>query len=160
MIPKFRVWDDENKVMWNIERWHVEDEYFDLIEPDKSVVDPNAKRVLRKQSDVTLMQSTCLLDVNGKEVFEGDVVELHHFTKNYSTTGGFYEGEESLVGVVRYGYTDDEIKYFGKVYTPRWFFENRYGQLDFSALGGLHEESFEAADNIIRVRLIENQSLV
>ena len=81
MIPKFRVWDDENKVMWNIERWHIEDEYFDLIEPNKSVVDPNAKRVWRKQSDVTLMQSTCLLDVNGKEVFEGDVVELHHFTK-------------------------------------------------------------------------------
>ena len=29
VVPKFRVWDDENKVMWNIERWHIEDEYFD-----------------------------------------------------------------------------------------------------------------------------------
>jgi hypothetical protein len=26
MIPKFRVWDEETKSMWNIERWHVEDE--------------------------------------------------------------------------------------------------------------------------------------
>ena len=53
-----------------------------------------------------------------------------------------------MVGVVRYGYTDDEIKYFGKVYTPRWFFENRYGQSDFSALVGLHEESFKVIGNI------------
>lgn len=95
-----------------------------------------------------LMQSTGLFDVNGKEIFEGDVVELHHFTENYSTTGGFYEGEESLVGVVRYGYTDDEIKYFGKVYPPRWFLENRYRKLDFSDLSGLHEESFKVIGNI------------
>lgn len=100
--------------------------------------------------DVTLMQSTGLIDKNGVEIFEGDVVELHHFTENYSTTGGFYEGEESLVGVVRYGYTDDEIKYFGKVYPPRWFLENRYRKLDFSDLSGLHEESFKVIGDIYR----------
>ena len=95
-----------------------------------------------------LMQSTGLFDTNGVEIFEGDVVELHHFTENYSTTGGFYEWEETLVGVVRYGYTDDEIKYFGKVYPPRWFLENRYRKLDFSDLSGLHEESFKVVGNI------------
>ena len=76
MISIFRVWDKETKSMWNIERWHVEDEYFDLIEPDKSVVDPNANRVWRKQSDVILMQSTGLLDINDKEIFEGDLVRV------------------------------------------------------------------------------------
>ena len=90
MIPKFRVWDEETKSMWNIEIWHVEDEYFDLIEPNKSVIDSNANRVWRKQSDVTLIQSTGLLDVNGKEIFEGDVVEV--FDSRYTV---FYDIENA-----------------------------------------------------------------
>lgn len=75
---KFRAWDKETKSMWNIESWHIEDEYFDLIEPNKNVADPNANRVWRRESDVILMQSTGLFDNSTpkNEIFEGDIVEI------------------------------------------------------------------------------------
>ena len=142
MIPKFRAW---HKPMQRIS------EVFAISFERQKVKIRHVRGTTHMTvpfDDVVLMQSTGLFDENGKEIFEGDVVELHHFTENYSTTGGFYEGEESLVGVVRYGYTDDEIKYFGKVYPPRWFLENRYRKLDFSDLGGLHEESFKVIGDI------------
>ena len=156
MILKFRAWDKENKIMLvvnNICNLSWESKF---IEGYEVVPDPKGKREYElidrriDLEDAVLMQSTGLLDKNGDDIFEGDVVELHHFTENYSTTGGFYEGEESLVGVVRYGYTEDEIKYFGKVYPPSWFFENRYRVLDFSYLSGLHEESFKIIGDIYR----------
>lgn len=144
MIPKFRFYSKRmNKIGIVISlhplRKRVYVEWDDALSGTENIDDNGV-----------LMQSTGLFDnsIPKKEIFEGDVVELHHFTENYSETGGFYEGEESLVGVVRYGYTDDEIKYFGKVYPPRWFIENRYRELVFSDLSGLHEESFKVIGNV------------
>ena len=146
MIPKFRFYSKRmNKIGIVISlhplRKRVYVEWDDALSGTEDIDDNGV-----------LMQSTGLFDnsIPKKEIFEGDVVELHHFTENYSETGGFYEGEESLVGVVRYGYTDDEIKYFGKVYPPRWFIENRYRELVFSDLSGLHEESFKVIGDVYR----------
>ena len=146
MIPKFRFYSKRmNKIGIVISlhplRKRVYVEWDDALSGTENIDDNGV-----------LMQSTGLFDnsIPKKEIFEGDVVELHHFTENYSETGGFYEGEESLVGLVRYGYTDDEIKYFGKVYPPRWFIENRYRELVFSDLSGLHEESFKVIGNVYR----------
>ncbi len=99
MIPKFRAWDKKTKLMWNIESWHVEDEYFDLIEPNKSVADPNANRVWRRQSDVILMQSTGLFDNSTpkNEIFEGDIVEIIYDT-------------EPFIGVVVYDLGETDFK--------------------------------------------------
>ena len=145
MIPKYKVWDTVKKAMSEVQA---------IVYTEEKVYPIYFKEIRRyiPFSEAILMQSTGLFDNSTpkKEIFEGDVVELHHFTENYSETGGFYEGEESLVGVVRYGYTDDEIKYFGKVYPPRWFIENRYRELVFSDLSGLHEESFKVIGDVYR----------
>ena len=96
-MPKFKVWDKKTKSMWNIESWHVEDEYFDLIEPNKSVADPNANRVWRKQNEVIPMQSTGLYDRHGVEIFQGDVVKI------------VYDGEP-FTGVVVYDLGEADFK--------------------------------------------------
>lgn len=140
MKPKFRAWTEEGKVMY-YDIYPFKDDTL-LLSYDEIAFDEVPA------IDFILMQSTGLFDKNGREIFEGDVVELHRFTKNYHKNGGLYEGEETLVGTVIYGYTVDDIKYFGKVYPPSWLFKNRYRELDFSDFSGIHEESFKVIGNI------------
>ena len=125
MIPKFRVLDKENKIMWNIERWHIEDEYFDLIEPNKSVVDLNANRTCRKQRDVIIMQSTGLFDENDKEIFEGDIVETIYYEKLFTgiivydqeeTDFKATNGHDEYGNNFRYLGVNDSIIVIGNIY--------------------------------------------
>lgn len=103
MIPKFRVWDKETKKMWNIESWHIEDEYVDLIEPSKNVADLTAERAWRKQSDIIFMQSTGLKgymsdsheDDEEMDVYRGDIIDI--FWEEWPM--GYYQ-ENHMIGVV------------------------------------------------------------
>ncbi|WP_105121745.1 YopX family protein [Streptococcus suis] len=83
MTPKFRVWDTVKKSMSEVEAIvYVEEKIY-----------PIYSKVIRRYipfSEAILMQSTGLFDVNGKEIFEGDVVEV--FDSRYTV---FYDSENA-----------------------------------------------------------------
>ena len=96
MIPKFRAWLKELKTMFEVKSLVFTLNLATIVSKNDLV--PSRTCAF---DDIILMQSTGLFDVNDKEIFEDDIVKTTRFFGRADESGGFYEYEKELIGIVK-----------------------------------------------------------
>lgn len=127
MKTKFRAWDAFYKMMI-----YANDKEFDFVYEFWKEMEQD-----RKENDCIFMMNTGLKDINGKDIWEGDILKVHIFTQELGSNLGVQEGEKEFKAEICYqemglwlqGNTEEESGYI------LWF-------------NGMHEESFEVIGNI------------
>ena len=124
MIPKFRAWLKNDKEMIEVDEIHFDNGQLDFV--------GDAITFMRKANEIVLMQSTGLFDINGKEVFVGDIVKctrgcLHEVYLEKEYGGTFIGGMPAvyLKGLSEgYAWTGYE-EIIGNIYENRELLEDR-----------------------------------
>ncbi|NQP51881.1 hypothetical protein HO914_01640 [Streptococcus suis] len=124
MIPKFRAWDKIRNRISEVERIYIDTKGVRLR-------DENGE-YWRRFDDVILMQSTGLVDKNGKEIFEGDVVKCYTVTE---------ESECEYVGVVCFKDFSFVIVDKKDTYDPLWNYKGGFvsQETELEVIGNIYE---------------------
>lgn len=81
MIPKFRAWDKTHKKLGMIDA-HMTDGIFQSVK----IFDEDEDD-WQESENFIIMQSTGLFDKNGKEIFEGDIIDTTDYEGGLSSVG-------------------------------------------------------------------------
>ena len=74
---KFRIWDTENKEMLKVQELDFEPTFYG----GRIAIRPDQYNDYFDTEDMILMQYTGLHDKNGKEIYEGDIIQYEDITK-------------------------------------------------------------------------------
>ncbi|HEM3574400.1 TPA: hypothetical protein U1B93_000924 [Streptococcus suis] len=110
MMQKFRVWDTVKKAMSDVQA---------VVYTEERVYPIYSKAIRRyiPFSEAVLMQSAGLFDKNGKEIFEGDVVNIfdEKLSKIYYSEGAFCV-EVLNGGTPLHVYLSEHLELIGNIY--------------------------------------------
>lgn len=159
---KYRVWDREEKIMSEglPFEWFLTGDPGDMEFPSTGESLP-LKDFIFFRDHFEIMDFAGLLDRNGKEIYEGDIVKFHYFYGTLGANLGYEESEHELTGVVEFGMFGWGLK---AIKGEHWKGHTRYGDgegesslYELCAMneGAIHEDSFEVVGNVY-----ENSELI
>lgn len=123
---KFRAWDGKEMTYSHDNNRHEIDDF-------------KLSDLFEFYAGENFMQYTGLQDLNGKEIYDGDIVKFHMFTQVLGEGLGVCEGETEVKGVLYW--EDLGLAFKEKIEDEDWFYL-------VYAPGQIHEESFEIIGNI------------